>query len=168
MTETRFVAGLSAIIAIALSGAAVAATSQADQAFVKQAIQADLSEVSAGQLAQTNGQSPEVKNFGKMLETEHGQDLIKARQVATQLGVNPPANVNDDQQALFDKLTGLKGAEFDKEFTQAMIEDHKKDIVKFQTQAKQTGPAADYAKQTLPALQKHLQTAQSISTPKTP
>jgi putative membrane protein len=133
---------------------------------MKEAIQADLSEVSAGQLAQQRGSNQQVKDFGKMLETEHGANLLKARTLAGQIGASPPTTVNDDQQVVFDRLSGLQGPEFDRTFVRAMIDDHKKDIARFQTQAKLIGPAADYAKQTLPTLQKHLQTAEALAAAK--
>jgi len=43
-----------------------------------------------------------------------------------------------------------------------MAEDHQKDIGDFQEQAKAQGPVAQFAQQTLPTLQKHLQMAQSL------
>ena len=44
-----------------------------------------------------------------------------------------------------------------------MVEDHKEDIRLFEAQAKSSkGPVPDYARDTLPDLKKHLQTAQSL------
>ena len=44
-----------------------------------------------------------------------------------------------------------------------MVEDHKNDIKEFEAQAKGTDDVARFAKDTLPTLQKHLQTAQSLN-----
>jgi len=68
--------------------------SKADQAFLKDAVQGDLSEVKMGQLAQQKGQSQDVKQFGQMLQQDHGQHLQQAQQQAQQMGVTPPTEPN--------------------------------------------------------------------------
>jgi putative membrane protein len=44
-----------------------------------------------------------------------------------------------------------------------MVTDHKQDISKYEKEAKSKGPLADFAQQTIPTLQKHLQTAESLT-----
>jgi putative membrane protein len=45
-----------------------------------------------------------------------------------------------------------------------MVKDHKKEIASYEKASKkQNDPAAGYASDTLPTLQKHLQTAQSLA-----
>jgi len=44
-----------------------------------------------------------------------------------------------------------------------MVKDHKEDIAKYQQEARQSGPAADYAKQTLPKLREHLRMAENLA-----
>jgi putative membrane protein len=44
-----------------------------------------------------------------------------------------------------------------------MVDDHEKDIKKFQQESEGSGPVADFAKQTLPTLKEHLQMAQSLN-----
>jgi putative membrane protein len=148
----------------AASGTQAAAQkpSKADEAFVKDAIQGDLAEVKVGELAQQKGQSQDAKSFGQMLQQDHSQNLQQAQQLAQQLGVTPPTEPNAKQKAMYDHLNKLSGAQFDKAFAQGMVKDHKEDIAKFQKQTKSKGPTAQFAEQTLPVLQKHLQTAQSL------
>jgi putative membrane protein len=43
-----------------------------------------------------------------------------------------------------------------------MVKDHKKDIAAYTKASKKTDAAGQYAKSTLPTLQKHLETAQSL------
>jgi putative membrane protein len=46
-----------------------------------------------------------------------------------------------------------------------MVKDHKKEIAEYRKAAKKQGdPAGAYASETLPTLQKHLETAQSLTT----
>jgi putative membrane protein len=59
-------------------------------------------------------------------------------------------------------MAKMKGAEFDKMFAKDMIADHKKDIKEYKAEAKESDAAGQYAKDSLPTLEKHLQTAQSL------
>src|SRR5690242_4775619 len=133
--------------------------SKADQQFLKEAIQADMAEVQVGQLAQQKGQSEDVKQFGQMLQQDHSQNLQQAQQLAQQNNVTAPTEPSSEQKKMHDKLSKLSGQQFDRQFAKDMVADHKKDIAKFQKEAKGNGPFAQFAQQTVPVLQKHLQTA---------
>lgn len=63
---------------------------------------------------------------------------------------------------MYTKLSALSGDHFDRQFIKDMVKDHQEDIAKYQKEASQGGPAADYAKQTLPKLCEHLKTAQEL------
>ena len=136
--------------------------SKADQKFLKKAVEGDMAEVQMGKLAQQNGQSEDVKQFGQMLEQDHGQHLQQAQQQAQQMGVTPPSGPNAKQKAMHARLSKEHGARFDKQFAKAMVKDHKQDIAEYKKEAKKNGPLAQFAQQTIPTLEKHLQTAQSI------
>lgn len=136
--------------------------SKADQKFLKEAVAGDLSEVKMGKLAQQNGESEDVKQFGQMLEQDHGQHLQKAQQMAQQMGVTPPTEPMAKAQKVYDRLSKEHGAKFDKQFAKAMVKDHKEDIAEYQKEAKSKGPLASFAEETVPTLQKHLKTAQSL------
>lgn len=136
-----------------------------DQHFMTQAIQGDFSEVNMGKLAQEKGQGDNVKQFGKMLEQDHSEHLQKAQQIADKSGLKAPTEPNAMQQRTYEKLSGLSGSRFDKAFVRDMITDHKKDISKYKKEANSNSGLADFAKQTVPVLQKHLQAAEAL-TPK--
>jgi putative membrane protein len=136
---------------------------RADQTFLNDAVQGDLAEINMGKLAQQKGQSQGVKNFGQMLEQDHSQHLQKAKQTAEQMGVTPPSEPNAKQKKMYDHLSSLSGPQFDRQFAQEMVTDHKEDIGKYQKEAKSKGPLGDFAQQTIPTLQKHLQTAESLT-----
>jgi putative membrane protein len=129
---------------------------------MEEAILGDMVEVKMGQLAQQKGQSESVKQFGKTLETDHSAHEEKAREMAQSMGVTPPAKISARAQAAYDRLNKLSGANFDRRFAQAMVLDHKKDIAEFQKKAKNSGATANFARETLPVLQKHLQIAEQI------
>jgi putative membrane protein len=151
------------IAATVLLATAAVAQDKASQKFITQAIEGNYAEVSMGELAQKNGQSAEVKAFGQMLSTDHGAANQQANQAATSLGVaNPPSGPNAKQKSDFDKMAKTTGPAFDKAFAQHMVADHKKDIAAYQKASKAKDAAGQYAQSTLPTLQKHLETAQSV------
>ena len=152
-----------AAAAFLLAGIATAsAADKASQKFITEAIQANLAEIQVGKLAQQKGQSEDVKSFGQMLVSDHSDANQKAMQVANELGVTPPNEPNAKQKATYDRLSKLTGAAFDRQFAKGMVADHKKDIKAFEKESKKNDAAGQFAQQTLPVLQKHLQTAESL------
>jgi len=160
---------LSLALATALAGSSYAlAKDQPNQAFIRKAIEGNLAEVAVGRLAQQKGASEGVKNFGRQLETDHSAANQNAMSVAGSLDVTPPTEPDKQQKAVFQKLSKLSGAAFDREFIKDMVADHKKDVAAYEKESKrQNDPAASYASETLPTLQNHLQTAQSLAAAKT-
>ncbi len=134
-----------------------------DKAFLREAIQGNLAEVDMGRLAQKRSRNEEIKNFGDMLVQDHSEANTRANAVARQIGLNPPTRPSVKQRLSYGYYASLRGNTFDRQFVKHMVDDHKKDIQAYQAQAQSgTGPVADYAKQTLPTLEKHLNTAESL------
>src|SRR5581483_360405 len=130
-------------LAAALLTSPASAQSKADKTFITEAIQGNLAEVQMGKLAQQNGASDEVKSFGKMLETDHGQANTKAKQVADEMKVTAPTEPSAKQKKSYDRLSKLHGAAFDRAFGRDMVTDHKHDIAQYQkaSKSKDTGVA---------------------------
>jgi putative membrane protein len=137
--------------------------SRADETFLKQAMEGDLAEVNMGKLAQEKTQSDGVKNFGRMLEQDHGEHSQKVQSKAQVLDVTVPQEPNATQKATYDRLSKLSGDKFDDQFVKAMVSDHKKDIGKYEKEAKSKSTLADFAKETLPTLERHLQNAETLA-----
>jgi putative membrane protein len=160
-TNILLAAGLAA--GIALSAPAAWSQDKASQTFIKNAIEGNLAEVQMGQLAQKNGSSEGVRSFGQMLERDHTDANQKAMAAAKDIGVTPPNEPNAKQKADYDRMSKMTGARFDSQFARDMVTDHKKDISEYQREAKKNDAAGNYAKEALPTLQKHLQTAESLA-----
>lgn len=154
-----------ALLALALpTGFAHAASAPAPKEFVTTAIKGDISEIKIGNLAQQQGGTAAVRDFGKTLVTDHTKGEDQAKMTAKQINVTPPDQPTTEAQDEYDKLAKLKGADFDNEFAQYMVKDHQQDIATFKDEAAaKNGPASTLAEQQLPTLQKHLQMAQSIA-----
>ena len=154
---------LAIVGATIFAGATALAASKADEGFLKDAIQGNLAEVQMGELAQQKGQSDAVKSYGQMLVTDHSANNEKAKQLAGQVGVTPPSEPSAKQKADYDELGKLSGAAFDRKFTKMMVMDHKKDIAEFKREAaKKSDSVAQFASDTLPVLQKHLDAAKKL------
>ena len=130
--------------------------------FLMKAIEGNFAEVQMGELAQKNGQSAEVKSNGQMLQQDHGAANQKAMDAAKKLGVNAPSAPSSKQKADYEKMAKTQGAAFDKAFAHHMVMDHNKDIAEYKRAANKDDDAGRYAKESLPVLEKHLQTAQSL------
>jgi len=131
--------------------------------FIKDAIEGNLAEVQVGDLAQQKGASQEVKEFGATLAHDHAAANAKAKQAAQSIGIPPPTEPGVKQKMVYRELSALSGEQFDRHFVAGMVKDHKDDITKYQKEAQNgSGPAADYARQILPDLQKHLQLAEGL------
>jgi putative membrane protein len=162
---------IAALLATGMAGASVPALAQtaqtagkADQAFLTKAIEGNLAEIEMGKLAQQKGQSQEVKDFGAMLVQDHTDANTKAMDLAKQINVTAPTQPSKKHLAELDRLSKLSAAQFDAEFAKHMTTDHKEDIADFTKQSKMKAddPTVTFASQTLPVLQKHLQTAESL------
>jgi putative membrane protein len=160
---TKILIGAGLAAAIVLSAPAAWSQDKASQTFIKNAIEGNLAEIQMGELAQKNGSSEGVRSFGQMLQRDHTDANQKAMTVAKDVGVTPPNEPNAKQKAEYDRMSKLTGARFDSEFAKMMVADHKKDISEFQKEAKKNDEAGKFANETLPTLQKHLQTAQSLA-----
>lgn len=146
-----------------LSAPLALAASPEPQAFMQKAIAGNLAEIKVGQLAQQKGATEGVRHFGTVLEQDHSQANLEARQTANSMGVTPPSEPGPGDQATYRHLASLSGTEFDRAFVKEMVKDHEKDIAVYKKEASTNiSPASNYAKQILPDLRKHLQLAEAL------
>ena len=156
--------GAALALALALGGAQ-AQDKKADkqsQSFIKDAIEANYSEINLGKLAQEKAKSDSVKQYGAMMVKDHSAANEKAKSVAQQLGVEPPSGSSVMEKGSYLKLKVLLGETFDRSFVNTMVSDHKAVIKEFQKESTKTDAAGQFAKDTLPTLQHHLQEAETL------
>lgn len=136
-----------------------------DAIFADQAARGGKAEVQAGHLAQQKGASSQVKQFGQTLVQDHTQGNQQLEQIARQENLSLPTRPSEDQMSQAKKLEGLSGRQFDRQFLQDQVKDHRKDIGLYQREAQtgKDGALQAYAQQSLPMLRKHLQIAESLA-----
>jgi putative membrane protein len=79
------------------------------------------------------------------------------------MGVSVPSSMMPEARSEQRKLERLRGRAFDREVRRYMINDHEKDIAKFEAQARSGDRrTAALAREQLPVLRKHLRIAESL------
>jgi putative membrane protein len=136
-----------------------------DEKFVKEAAEGGMAEVELGKLAQQKAQNPEVKKLAETIVKDHEAANAQLMAIASGKGVDMPkatAEMKGDHKKLHDKLSKASGVDFDREYVKAMVDDHKKDIKKFEEQAKDGKDAElkSFAQQAVPKLKQHQQMAE--------
>jgi putative membrane protein len=158
-TDTSKIKGTTA------SSSAVGNTDKASADFAVEAARGGMTEVALGKIAQQKAISQRVKDFGAMMVADHSKAGDDLKQRATVQNIVLPAAVSDDDQKMIDKLNMKTGKDFDKAYMDMMLDDHKKDIAEFKKAADKCTNTSikDFASQSLPVLEKHLDSAQAIT-----
>lgn len=148
----------------AVQGSQAARLSGRDRMFFEDAVRGGTMEVAMARLAKEHAQSDEVKNFAQRMIDDHGKFNDELMQIGRNLTLVAPADMNRKHRNLLDKLTKLNGPAFDKQFMQAMVDDHKKDVAEFRKQSEkgEDGTLKTFAITKLPTLESHLSQAQQI------
>jgi putative membrane protein len=155
-------AGLSASALLALGAPAWGAPDDAD--FVKAAANAGMMEVELGKHAAQHGADAQVRAFGERMVTDHGKANQELKGVAQRAGLAVPSQMDEEHRDKLQKLSKLRGAEFDKAYMDEMVKGHEHVIEAFEDQAKEPTSELDHwAAKTLPTLQAHLQQAEKVA-----
>ena len=109
-----------------------------DKMFLRKAVAGGLAEVQLGLLAVQKAESPEVKAFGQKMVTDHSALNEDLRPIADTLGVMLPKKISKEDQAEYDKLSGLSGVDFDTEYLTFMVKDHHQDLREFREEVANT------------------------------
>ena len=112
--------------------------SDSDKSFIADASQGDLTETKLSQLALDKSSNADVKTYAQKMITDHAMLELKMKPFAEKAGVAPATELTAEHQAVYDKLNGLSGADFDKAYVEAMDKDHHEDLTKFKTEASTT------------------------------
>ncbi|MEO8381869.1 MAG: DUF4142 domain-containing protein, partial [Acidobacteriota bacterium] len=136
------------------TGGTSSALSPDDKEFLSKAGMGGLFEVQAGNLALQKASNAGVKAFGQRMVTDHSAANAELAQLATVKGTALPTEIDGEPQQMFEHLSSLSGAEFDKAYMTHMTEDHQKDVAEFEKAATSATDAdvKAWAGKTLPTL----------------
>jgi putative membrane protein len=131
--------------------------------FVTKAAQGGLTEVAVSKAAAASSQDPKVKQFAEQMVRDHSKANDELSSLAKSKGLQVPTSLDAEHQAIVQKLSNKKGAEFDAAYTKQMKEDHAKTVALFQSAAKSSdSDLAAFAKKTLPTLMEHKRLASDL------
>jgi putative membrane protein len=136
--------------------------------FAVAAANGGMMEVELGKIAENQASNPRVKAFGDMMIKDHSEANATLKGIAGSLNIALPDSVSDDTRKEIDKMKMKKWKDFDKEYISMMVDDHKKDIAEFRKCADNCSDSTikAFAYNTLPVLEKHLDSIQAIANKK--
>lgn len=123
---------------LAISLSARAAVTDQDKQFLAKASQGGYDEIQLSKLAETKATNPQVKAFAHKMVVEHTALGERMQPFAQAWGLSAPMSLDPDHQAEYDKLNGLSGMDFDKEYMNVMVKDHHGALDLFNEEAKTT------------------------------
>ncbi len=132
--------------------------------FAVKAANGGMMEVELGKMAEQKATMKSVKDFGAMMVKEHSKANEELKKLAVAKNITLPATVGEDMQKHIDDLAKKSGKDFDKDYIDLMVSDHKDDIDLFEKAIKNSKDSAfkAFAVKTLPTLHKHLGAAEAI------
>lgn len=139
--------------------APAAGITEKDKDFMAKAAGGGIAEVEMAKLALEKASSPEVKKHAQHMIDDHTKSNEELKSLASKKSVTLPATPDEKHKATIDRLRGLSGQEFDKEYIrEAGLHAHKE----MQTLFKDAGTSAEdadvkaFAQKTLGVVEEHL------------
>ena len=102
-------------------------------------------EVELGRMATQKAVNPEVKRFAQMMIDDHTKAGTELKQVAAQYNVDTvdESKEFDKHKDAMDRLSKLRGGEFDKEYVKAMVDDHQNAVDSLESRVDSTASLKD-------------------------
>jgi putative membrane protein len=159
------------VAALSLAGSRVSLTAdgllaQDDREFLIAAASGGQTEVKLGRLASERAAHKRVKEFGRRMVQDHGKANATLAQLAAKKHVTLPKEPTEDEhRKILAELSQQKGADFDRAYMQAMVDDHEHDVDEFRKAAKDAKDpdVKSFAAKTLPTLEAHLRMAKEVA-----
>ena len=105
-----------------------------DQLFVVRAGEGNLAEVTFSQLALKKSRDAGVRAVAQKLIEDHGKAQDELMQVARGKGMMLAPKLSATHQTLYESLSKMKGAAFDKHYMACQVGDHENTVALFQTE----------------------------------
>jgi putative membrane protein len=135
--------------------------------FVREAAMSDMFEIQSSQLAEQKADDPQTKSFAQKMVTDHtktSSEMKSMVQGGKVKGVDLPTDMSASQKSMLDKLKGLNGKDFTKQYHSDQVSAHKDAVSLFERYGKggDNPELKQWASKTLPDLQGHLKMAQDL------
>lgn len=129
-----------------------------DSDFLTKAASGDMMEVELGRYVAEHGVTPEAKQFGQKMVTDHTKSTAELKALAARKNITLPATLGDDKRDLVQDVTEKKGVDLDKEYLKQMLKDHQEDVEEYtEASVKASDPNIKaFATKNVPILKEHL------------
>ena len=114
---------------VGTAGRSASAMSSGDLDLVRDVARLNTADLELGRLASDRG-GADVKQFAQMMVRDHTDAGAKLQQFASQRAIDVPAELDSPDRELRDRLSSKQGLEFDREYSDAMVDAHQKLVVK--------------------------------------
>ena len=140
------------------------AVEKTDADFSVEAANGNMTEIQLAGLAKTKAVNKRVRDFAAMMLEDHNKINAELKRIATAKNITLPEALSDETKNEIERLSKKEKTEFDRAYMNMMVKDHKNDVAEFKRMAKDSKDPAlrAFVKETLPILQKHLDSARAI------
>lgn len=136
-----------------------------DRGFVEDQLEDGDAEVRLGRLAQERASNPDVRAFAEMMVRDHSKAGEALKRIAARHNIRMEAAADHgSHHSVHERLSKLAGAEFDREYMDAMVTDHGKAVNALEDKAEDSknSEVKQWAATTLPTVKQHLERAKMI------
>jgi len=133
--------------------------------FIKEAAMSDMLEIDAAKIAQQKG-DPDEKKFAEQMITDHTKTTTELKELVPSNMISAiPTSLDDSSQKTLDKLKDAKADNFANVYDPMQVSAHEDAVSLFERYSKggDNAKLKDWAGNTLPALQHHLQMAEQMN-----
>lgn len=134
------------------------------QTFVTGAAISDMFEVKAAEIAATRSRTAGITDFAAAMKTAHTETTVRLTPLAATAGATIPTALDQTHQDMLTALTDAKDDAFDRTYIDQQVSGHETAVALFKGYAA-TGDNEQlmaFAKETAPAIEKHLDHAKQL------
>ncbi|MDC7788709.1 DUF4142 domain-containing protein [Rhodoplanes sp. TEM] len=130
--------------------------------FVQRAAVSNLFEIQSSRLADTKARNEQVRQFAQRMIEEHGQAGQRLRSAAQNQSI--PDALDQQHTQMIQELQNASGSGFDRRYVDMQVKAHEQAVSLYESFVRggEEGQLQQFARQTLPTLRDHLQSARQI------
>jgi putative membrane protein len=157
--------GFWAAVEIGSPTSTIAEAAMTDAPFARNAALGEIESVRFAHLAAEKTQSDVIREFAAEVEADHRQTSDGLNRAAFKKNISLPTELANRDQAVYDRLSALTGAQFDRAYMQEMVRDFQGDLTVYRREAAAGNDdlIRNYASKNIPLLEKNLDAAKHLS-----
>jgi putative membrane protein len=134
-----------------------------ERKFVERAASDHIADIELSRLALERTQNPQVRNLAQSIVDDHQKSLDQLKSIANDQKFPIPTSASTLTKKDYDRLSKLRGSDFDREYLKLMSKRHSEAMQDFQQTSNQlqNEDLRSYANQTLPTLKEHKEKAET-------